>query len=164
MRHLPCRRASGSVGFAKAVEGGAFLIFDEADSLLGNRASALRSWEFSQVNEMLTWMEQHSLPFACTTNLPDRLDPACLRRFLVKIRLEWLRAAQARLAFRRFFGLEPHPGLDTLRTLTPADFALVRRRALVTGDGDDPAGLLHLLSAECEGRVGAPVPVGFRVP
>ncbi len=106
-------------------------------------------------------MEQHTLPFACTTNLPDRLDPASLRRFLVKLRLGWLTAVQARLAFHRFFGTEPPPGLDALRTLTPADFALVRRRAALVGD-TDPAGLLRLLGAECEGRQGTRAPVGFR--
>jgi transitional endoplasmic reticulum ATPase len=120
--------ANIAAAFAEARESGAFLIFDEADSLLGDRGGAVRSWEVSQVNEMLTWMEQHPLPFACTTNLPDRLDPASLRRFLVKLRFSWLTTAQARIAFRQFFGAVPPPELDELRTLTPADFALVRRR------------------------------------
>jgi transitional endoplasmic reticulum ATPase len=154
--------ANIAAAFAEAAESGAFLIFDEADSLLGDRAGAVRSWEVSQVNEMLTWIEQHPLPFACTTNLPDRLDPASLRRFLVKLRLDWLTAAQARLAFRRFFAAEPPPGIDALRTLTPADFALVRRRAVLMDDGAHPAGLLRLLAAECEGRPGSRPPIGFR--
>ena len=119
--------------FAEARDTNAFLVFDEADSLLLDRADAVRSWEISQVNEMLTWMEQHALPFACTTNLPDRLDRASLRRFLVKVRFDWLTQAQARLAFRRFFGLTRPGALDGLRTLTPADFSLVRRRAAVSG-------------------------------
>ena len=119
--------------FAEARDTNAFLVFDEADSLLLERASAVRSWEISQVNEMLTWMEQHALPFACTTNLPDRLDRASLRRFLVKVRFDWLTQAQARLAFQRFFGTAAPAALDGLRTLTPADFSLVRRRAAVTG-------------------------------
>ncbi len=103
------------------------------------------------MNEMLTWMEQHPLPFACTTNLLDRLDPASLRRFLVKLRLGWLTPAQARRAFGQFFEVEPPDGLDALATLTPADFALVHRRALLTGEDDDPASLVGLLAAECEG-------------
>ena len=153
--------ANIAAAFAEAADTGAFLIFDEADSLLGDRAGAMHSWEISQVNEMLTWMEQHPLPFACTTNLPDSLDPASLRRFLIKLRLEWLTQAQARLAFRSFFAADVPQGLDALRTLTPADFALVKRRAVVTGE-DDPIGLLHLLAAECEGRDGPRGPVGFR--
>lgn len=147
--------------FAEAREAQAFLVFDEADSLLLERADAVRSWEISQVNEMLTWMEGHELPFACTTNLAERLDRASLRRFLVKLRFDWLTAAQARLAFRQFFGSAAPAGLDDLRTLTPADFALVRRRAAVRGRAPDPAALLRLLKDECQGRFGARLPVGF---
>ena len=106
--------------FAEAREAQAFLVFDEADSLLLERADAVRSWEISQVNEMLTWMEGHELPFACTTNLAERLDRASLRRFLVKLRFDWLTVAQTRLAFCQFFGSTAPTGLDDLRTLTPA--------------------------------------------
>jgi transitional endoplasmic reticulum ATPase len=109
-------------------------------------------------------MEGHELPFACTTNLAERLDRASLRRFLVKLRFDWLTAAQARLAFRQFFGSAAPAGLDDLRTLTPADFALVRRRAAVRGGEPDPAALLRLLKDECQGRVGARLPVGFGRP
>jgi transitional endoplasmic reticulum ATPase len=56
------------------------LIFDEADSLLFDRREAVRSWEVSQVNEMLTWMEQHPLPFCCTTKMMEKFDSASLRR------------------------------------------------------------------------------------
>ena len=147
--------------FAEARQSRALLIFDEADSLLAERATAVRSWEVSQVNEMLTWMEQHPLPFVCTTNLPDRLDRASLRRFLVKLRFTWLTPAQARLAFTRFFDLPPPPALDALATLTPADFALVHRRATLTGQLHDPTALLTFLSSECTGREGAQR-IGFR--
>jgi len=150
-----------AAAFAEARDTHAFLVFDEADSLLLERASAVRGWEISQVNEMLTWMEQHALPFACTTNLATRLDRASLRRFLVKLRFDWMTKAQARLAFQRFFGTAAPAGLDGLRTLTPADFSLVRRRAAVTGRMSDPATLLRLLAAECEGRIGRRLPMGF---
>jgi AAA+ superfamily predicted ATPase len=146
--------------FAEARDTTAFLVFDEADSLLLERADAMRSWEISQVNEMLTWMEQHTLPFACTTNLPERLDRASLRRFLVKVRFGWLTQAQARLAFRRFFDLTAPTGLDGLRTLTPADFALVRRRVAMI-DAAEPRELVRLLAGECSDRIGGRLPVGF---
>jgi len=147
--------------FAEARDTHAFLVFDEADSLLLERAGAVRGWEISQVNEMLTWMEQHALPFACTTNLATRLDRASLRRFLIKLRFDWMSKVQARLAFRRFFGVDAPPALGELRTLTPADFSLVRRRAAVTGRLSDPATLLRLLAAESEGRTGRRLPMGF---
>ena len=146
--------------FAQAREMAAFLVFDEADSLLLDRADAVRGWEISQVNEMLTWMESHELPLACTTNLLDRLDRASLRRFLVKVRFDWLTSGQARLAFRRLFDQQAPRVLDELRCLTPADFALVRRRAAVAG-GTTPDELVRLLAAECDGRVGGRAPVGF---
>ncbi len=151
-----------AAAFAEARDTPAFLVFDEADSLLLDRAEAVRGWEIAQVNEMLTWMESHALPFAATTNLAERLDRASLRRFLIKLRFDWLTEAQARLAFRRFFGVPAPVGLETLRTLTPADFALVRRRAALRGDATAPAALLRLLAAECTGRVGGRVPLGFR--
>jgi len=44
------------------------------------------SCEVTQVNEMLTQMERHAFPFACTTNAPDLLDSATARRFLFKAR------------------------------------------------------------------------------
>ena len=138
--------------FAEARDARAFLVFDEADGLLLDRAGATHGWEITQVNEMLTWMESHPLPFACTTNLHERLDRASLRRFLVKVRFDWLTAAQARVAFQRVFGAAPPDGLDTLRTLAPADFDLVRRRAGLHGGLDEPRALLRLLAAECEGR------------
>ena len=40
----------------------AFLILDEADFLLRDRAAARHSWEITQVNEMLTQMERHPMP------------------------------------------------------------------------------------------------------
>lgn len=155
--------ANIAAAFGEARDSGAFLIFDEADSLLGDRRGAVRGWEISQVNEMLTWMEQHPLPFACTTNLPDHLDPASLRRFLVKVRFSWLTAAQSRSAFRQFFDAVPPPALDELRTLATADFALVRRRLLLTGQERDQAVLLRLLAAESDGRRDARLPIGFRM-
>ena len=64
--------------FATARAQKAMLIIDEANSLLHDRRDAIRSWEVTQVNEMLTWMESHPLPFICTTNLIEQLDPASL--------------------------------------------------------------------------------------
>lgn len=149
--------------FAQARDEGRFLILDEADSFLCDRRDARESWQVSEVNEMLTWMEAHPLPFACTTNLMERLDPASLRRFTFKVRFEALSGGQVTAAFRRFFGLEPPPGLGELTVLTPGDFAVVRRRAELTDDLGDPAALLRLLAVECAAKPGAARPIGFRM-
>ncbi len=86
--------------FESAREAQAMLIFDEADSFLFDRREAVRSWEVSQVNEMLTWMEHHPLPFCCTTNMMERFDSASLRRFTFHILFHYLDAKGARPRLR----------------------------------------------------------------
>ena len=148
--------------FAEARDAGSFLVFDEADSLLADRRFAERSWEVSQVNEMLTWMENHPLPFACTTNFAEHLDWATLRRFVFKVTLDYLTSEQVDAAFQRFFALAPPSGLTQLTALTPGDFAVVRRRADALGRLEDPEGLTAMLRAECDAKPDRPRPIGFR--
>jgi hypothetical protein len=81
-----------------------FLVLDEADSFLQDRRAAVRSWEVSQANELLNWMESHPLPFACTTNIIEKLDRASLRRFTFSVRLKYMTKRQTALAFKHFFG------------------------------------------------------------
>ena len=133
--------------FAEARDTEAFLIFDEADSLIADRRGAHRSWEVTQVNEMLTWMESHPLPFACTTNDGERLDSAALRRFVFKAKLGFLKPESAAVAFRTFFGLEAPPSLRSVVLLTPGDFAVVRRKATVLGSLSDGEALVEMLRA-----------------
>ncbi len=124
--------------FAEARAEGSILVFDEADSLLADRRGAVRSWEVSQVNEMLTWMESHPLPFACTTNFGETLDPATLRRFTFKIALDYLTPSQSMAGFRNYFESEAPAEVETLTNLTPGDFAVVRRKAEILGHLQDP--------------------------
>lgn len=147
--------------FAQARAEGAFLIFDEADSLLSSREGAQRSWEVSQVNEMLTWMESHPQPFACTTNMADRLDPAALRRFTFRTTFLPLTPLQRIAAFRQFLGHEPPKGLQALDLLTPGDFAVAAKRARLL-DIRKPVDLLAELTREHEAKPGARTPIGFR--
>ena len=147
--------------FAEARDTEAFLIFDEADSLLADRRGAQRSWEVSQVNEMLTWMESHPLPFVCTTNDGERLDSASLRRFVFKAKLGFLKHESAALAFRTFFGLEAPPSLRAVELLTPGDFAVVRRKAEVLGGLSDGDALVEMLQAECSVKPQHTALIGF---
>jgi SpoVK/Ycf46/Vps4 family AAA+-type ATPase len=153
--------ANIAAAFAEARSTGAFLLFDEADSLLFDRSNAVRGWEVSQVNEMLTWMEQHPLPFACTTNLADRLDRASLRRFLVRVNFDFLLPAQAALLFESSFGMTPPGSLLRLDRLTPADFSRVARRCTILGLKAGAQEMVSQLAAEIEGREGAPRSIGF---
>jgi transitional endoplasmic reticulum ATPase len=153
--------ANIAAAFAEARATGAFLLFDEADSLLFDRSNAVRGWELSQVNEMLTWMEQHPLPFACTTNLAERLDKASLRRFLVRLNFDFLRPDQAALLFRRSFAVEPPAALARLDRLTPADFSRITRRCAALNLPMGALALHDMLAAEIEGRDGATRSIGF---
>jgi transitional endoplasmic reticulum ATPase len=146
--------------FAEARDRGAVLLFDEADSLLFDRADAQRSWEVSQVNELLTWMDTHGLPFIAATNHAQRLDPAALRRFVFKLALGPLSPPLAAKAWARFFGSAAPAGLARVSGLTPGDFAVVARQLRYEGAAA-PARVLALLEAEAGAK---PVPsarVGF---
>jgi transitional endoplasmic reticulum ATPase len=147
--------------FREAREERAFLIIDEADSMLQERQGATHSWEISRVNEMLTWMESHPLPFACTTNLMESIDRASLRRFTFKVQFDCLTKFQVEGAFEHFFRNSPPKGIDRLTNLTPGDFAVVARKAKITGDINEPAVLLEMLQAECTAKLNASKPIGF---
>ena len=113
------------------------------------------------MNEMLTWMEQHPLPFACTTNLVDRMDQASLRRFTFKITLGYLTADQVCLAYRHFFDMEAPRESRRLANLTPGDFAVVCNRLRFLTD-QPSAGQIHdLLQAECAAKPGVTGAIGF---
>jgi transitional endoplasmic reticulum ATPase len=120
-----------AAAFEEAADLRAFLILDEADSLLRDRSLARNSWEVTQINEMLTWMERHPHPFACTTNAPDLLDPAMARRILFKVRFQTMTSGQIAVAYCRAFGSDAPASVLKLTTLTPGDFATVVRKAAV---------------------------------
>jgi hypothetical protein len=151
-----------AAAFEEAREGHAFLIFDEADSLLFDRRDASRSWEISQVNEMLTQMEDHGLPVCFTTNLMDRIDAASLRRFTFHIRFSYLDREGLRRAWATFFGVE-HPPVDAyaLANLTPGDFTQAREQAEVLGQLGNARHLLGLLYDISRTKPGAAGTMGF---
>jgi transitional endoplasmic reticulum ATPase len=148
------------VAFEEAADLRAFLIFDEADSLLRDRFAAHHSWEVTQVNEMLTQMERHPGPFACTTNAPELLDAAAGRRFLFKVRFLPMTADQIAKAFRGAFGANPPGFVLKLGGLTPADFATVARKASALSERD-PRILTQWLETEAQAKPDAGRRIGF---
>jgi transitional endoplasmic reticulum ATPase len=146
--------------FAQAQAAGELLVFDEADSFLRDRRGAQRSWEVTAVNEMLTWMESHPLPFACTTNLLDAVDPAAMRRFTFKLRFGHLDEARVRTAFRCFFGADWPATVPVPDRLAPGDFAVVEQRAQIEGM-DDAVRLARMLVEECRYKPGQSRGMGF---
>ncbi len=149
-----------AAAFRQARDEEAFLVFDEADSFLQDRSLALRSWEVTGVNEMLTWMEHHEYPFACTTNFTDRLDPASLRRFTFKVAFDYLSPLQNEAAFRLYFRLDPPILLQQTGHLTPGDFAVVLRKAEILGCVGDSGQLTRMLREESQAK-GERRPTGF---
>ena len=124
--------------FAEARATGSFLIIDEADSFLADRRDAFRNWEISMVNEMLSQLENHDLPYAFTTNLADRLDPAVARRFLFRASFQFLDEPRVVRAWEFFFEDECPARVRSLGRLVPADFAVVHERAGKLRYLDDP--------------------------
>jgi SpoVK/Ycf46/Vps4 family AAA+-type ATPase len=146
-----------AAAFHEAETDDAVLLFDEADSFLRDRRYALRTWEVNPTNEFLQQLERFRGTVACTTNLRDDLDPACLRRFIFKIPFDPLRPEQARRLFADLVGgrrasAAHADDLDCLSSLTPGDFATVKRRLQVLGEVPDPERVLAELRFELEAR------------
>ncbi|MBP7573758.1 MAG: AAA family ATPase [Rhodoferax sp.] len=145
--------------FREAESEKAVLLLDEADSFLQDRRGAQRTYEVTEVNEMLQGMERYNGIFVCTTNLQDRLDQAALRRFTFKIKFKPLTPAQR----EKMFEVEALAGDATLLTaeirsrlalmdqLCPGDFAAVKRQSVIL---DAELGALEFLEQlEAEHRI-----------
>jgi SpoVK/Ycf46/Vps4 family AAA+-type ATPase len=150
--------------FREAEDENAVLFLDEADSFLQDRTGAQHSWEITQVNELLKQMELFEGLFICATNLMERLDPAVLRRFDLKIQFNYLRSDQAEKLFMRVLAEQRgytrlrrvaesvKTRLSKLSTLTPGDFATVVRQARALGECYDRERLMAALEEECRAK------------
>ncbi|MHA7834146.1 MAG: AAA family ATPase [Algiphilus sp.] len=148
--------------FRRAREDRSFLVVDEVDALLSQRSGDRQSWENGLVSEILTWMEEHPLPFGVTTNNVDQLDRASLRRFTFRIHFDYLREGQLAQACERFLGMRfPVSSLSPLERATVADVLLARRQAEALGVEADPDQVLQLLRETMIQREGFRRPIGF---
>lgn len=139
--------------FRRASDERAILVIDEADGFLRDRAGAARSWEVTQVNELLTQMEAFDGIFVASTNLVDTLDAASLRRFDFKVKFDWLTREQRRAMLTRICGNgadvdAAFPVLENLDQLVPGDFANVLRQLRVTGEPAAARRVVQLLAQE----------------
>jgi SpoVK/Ycf46/Vps4 family AAA+-type ATPase len=142
--------------FREAESEKAVLLLDEADSFLQDRRGAQRTYEVTEVNEMLQGMERYNGIFICTTNLLDRLDQAALRRFTFKIQFKPLTRTQRETMFQ----VEALAGdaalwtpalrtrLALLEHLCAGDFAAVKRQATILEAELDAFEFLEQLEAE----------------
>ncbi|GAA4336108.1 hypothetical protein GCM10023165_13050 [Variovorax defluvii] len=142
--------------FKEAEAEKAVLLLDEADSFLQDRRGAQRTYEVTEVNEMLQGMERFDGIFVCTTNLLDRLDQAALRRFTFKIKFMPLTAPQReRMFVTEALGGDAAALTDEIRNrlsglpqLCPGDFAAVKRQTDILAVAFSADEFLDQLEAE----------------
>ncbi len=123
------------MAFEEAKDEGAVLVFDEVDSFLADRKNARVGWEITQVNEMLTQMENFNGVFLATTNLMENLDEACIRRFDAKVEFGYLKSVQSTNLFKKCtkelgvkITTDAKDSIKALSNLALGDFATVMRQ------------------------------------
>ncbi|TNF36306.1 MAG: AAA family ATPase, partial [Gammaproteobacteria bacterium] len=143
--------------FSEATENSAILLLDEADSLIHDRAGHQRSWETTQVNELLMQLERFRGIVIASTNLLEKVDSAAMRRFDFKIHFDYLKPDQAEAMFikllrqhryRKPLTEAQQKRLRTIAPLTPACFAVAARQARIYGEKLTADTLLETLTEE----------------
>lgn len=155
--------------FEMARQQKAVLQFDEVDSFLQDRQKASKQWEVTQVNEMLTQMENFPGVFIASTNLFENLDEASLRRFDMAIKFDYLKAEAAQGMFNKTCELLGIADQDQsilsavagMSQLTPGDFEQVVRRSRLLRPASAAQLLRHLQSAVSLKKTGISRPMGF---
>lgn len=117
--------------FAQAEAEHAILFLDEIDGLVQNRERANRSWEVTQVNELLHQMENFNGIMIGATNFVQNLDPAIMRRFTFKLSFDYLDNYGKTHFFERMFNTKlttaERRRLEAIENLTPGDFRTARQ-------------------------------------
>ncbi|MCF6177362.1 MAG: AAA family ATPase [Victivallaceae bacterium] len=147
--------------FKAAEEENAILFIDEADGMFRSREMSKRSWEVTQVNELLYAMENFKSILICATNFADNLDKATLRRFTFKLEFDYLTTAGKELFFKQFFS-KLYSGrlkraekehLADIANLTPGDFRTVRQGVYyLKPDNISATHLIEALAAESDAK------------
>ena len=150
-----------AAAFAEAEKNNEMLFIDEGDSMLSSRDGAQRSWEVSQVNTLLTEMENFNGIFAVSTNLIQKLDPAALRRFTFRLHFDFLDNAGKELFYKTYFSPLKAPKLTDedkemlhgIERLTPSDFRNVRQQLFYLKNASLSASeIIEALKMEAESR------------
>lgn len=127
-----------------------------AQYLCENTGGAERSWEVTQVNELLYRMENFNGIFIGATNRNDSLDPAVLRRFTFKVEFDALDTVGKQKFFERTFGTLLTAGertrLHEIENVTPGDFRTVRQRLFYLGGEVDNEMRIMAIEQECANK------------
>src|SRR5262249_35465191 len=142
--------------FDAAEEGGAVLLFDEADALFGKRSEVKDShdrYANIEVGYLLQRMEAYRGLAVLTTNLKNSLDPAFLRRIRFVVQFPFPDALQRAEIWRRVFPPNtPTEGLD-INVLARLNVAggnirnIALNAAFLAADAGEPVRMAHLLQA-----------------
>ncbi len=142
--------------FDAAEEGGAILLFDEADALFGKRSEVKDShdrYANIEISYLLQRMESYGGLAILTTNLKSALDAAFLRRLRFVVQFPFPDEAQRAAIWRRVFpGATPLEGLDVdhLAQLTVAGGnirSIALNAAFLAADLHEPVRMSHVLHA-----------------
>nr|MDQ3327547.1 ATP-binding protein [Chloroflexota bacterium] len=142
--------------FDAAEEGGAILLFDEADALFGKRSEVKDShdrYANIEVSYLLQRMEAYCGLAVLTTNAKRDLDTAFLRRLRFVVQFPFPDAALRAEIWRRVFPTRtPTEGLDfsTLARLNVPGGAIrniALHAAFLAADSGAPVGMAHVLRA-----------------
>jgi hypothetical protein len=142
--------------FDAAEEGGAILLFDEADALFGKRTEVKDShdrYANIEVSYLLQRMEAYRGLAILTTNLKSGLDAAFMRRLRFVVQFAFPDAVQRAQIWSRVFPIEtPAVGLDhaKLARLNVAGGnirTIALNAAFIAAGANQPVGMAHLLRA-----------------
>ncbi|HEV2805956.1 MAG TPA: ATP-binding protein [Chthoniobacterales bacterium] len=142
--------------FDAAEEGGAILLFDEADALFGKRSEVKDShdrYANIEVSYLLQRMEAYRGLAILTTNLKSALDPAFLRRLRFIVQFPFPDASQRAEIWRHIFpAATPTRDLD-LAKLSRLNIPggnirnIALNAAFLAADANEPVTMPHLLRA-----------------
>jgi hypothetical protein len=142
--------------FDAAEEGGAVLLFDEADALFGKRSEVKDShdrYANIEVSYLLQRMEAYRGLAILTTNMKSALDPAFLRRLRFVVQFPFPDAEQRAQIWRRVFPAQtPTDRLDVHKLAQlNATGGTIRNVALqaafLAAESGEPVRMAHLVRA-----------------
>lgn len=142
--------------FDAAEEGGAILLFDEADALFGKRSEVKDShdrYANIEVSYLLQRMEVYRGLAILTTNMKKALDTAFLRRIRFIVRFPFPDMAMRMAIWQQIYPVgTPTAGLD-LQKLARLNVAggnirnIALNAAFLAAEADQPVQMAHLLQA-----------------
>ena len=142
--------------FDAAEDGGAVLLFDEADALFGKRSEVKDShdrYANIEVSYLLQRMEAYRGLAILTSNMKDALDTAFLRRIRFIVTFPFPDGVQRAEIWRRIFpAATPTDGVDVTRlarlNVTGGNIRnIALNAAFLAADAGEPVRMPHLLRA-----------------